>query len=236
MPFEEDAYNKAKADLASAIGILETHLTKTKTTFLVGNDITLADIVVVSTLIYPFKLVCDKQYLSPFPAVKAWFAHCVDQDEFKLVVGQVTMCVKETLAPGQTAPTSNPKQSASKKSSAPAPPPTPAPAPEPAPESESIVADDEQGETEPRRLVAIAVKPCPGVDPETLYKKITTEITSRPEYKLKWDDKCKVEGGKIYASFTIHLDADFDEEVMEMIEMMEDEVAGQEVTFMNAME
>jgi hypothetical protein len=94
----------------------------------------------------------------------------------------------------------------------------------------------EEAESEPRRLVAIAVKPCDGVDPEALYKKITTEITSQPEYKLKWDDKCKVENGKIYASFTIHLDADFDEEVMEMIEMMEEDVASQEITFMNAME
>ena len=85
-------------------------------------------------------------------------------------------------------------------------------------------------------MVAFAVKPCDGVDPLALYQKIKETITSQPHYNLKWDDACKVEGGKIYASFTIHLDADFDEEVMEMIEMMEDEVASQEVTFMNAME
>ena len=85
-------------------------------------------------------------------------------------------------------------------------------------------------------MVAIAVRPCDGVDPHALYKKMKETITSQPEYKLKWDESCKVEGGKIYASFTIAVEADFDEEVMEMIEMMEDEVAGQEVTFQSAME
>lgn len=87
-----------------------------------------------------------------------------------------------------------------------------------------------------RRMVAIVVKPCAGVDPQTLYTKIKSEITSQPEYKLKWDDECKIENGKIYTTFTIALEADFDEEVMEMLECMEGEVESQEVTFMNAFE
>eukprot|EP00567_Pseudictyota_dubia_P001556 CAMPEP_0197465360 /NCGR_PEP_ID=MMETSP1175-20131217/64499_1 /TAXON_ID=1003142 /ORGANISM="Triceratium dubium, Strain CCMP147" /LENGTH=94 /DNA_ID=CAMNT_0043001371 /DNA_START=112 /DNA_END=396 /DNA_ORIENTATION=- len=89
---------------------------------------------------------------------------------------------------------------------------------------------------EGRRIVNFIVTPCAGVDPEGLYKKITEEIKSQPEYGLKWDEKCKVDGGKIYASFTISGDADFDEEVMEVIEMMEDEVEKQEVTFQSVME
>ena len=85
-------------------------------------------------------------------------------------------------------------------------------------------------------MVAFTVTPKPGVDPVALYKKFKETITSQPEYKLKWDDECKVEDGKIYASFTIALEADFDEEVMEYIEMMEDEVASQEITFQTALE
>ena len=69
-----------------------------------------------------------------------------------------------------------------------------------------------------------------------LYQKITETVTSQPDYKLKWDDKCKIEGGNIHASFTIALEADFDEEVMEVLEMMEGEVAGSEITFQSAME
>lgn len=93
----------------------------------------------------------------------------------------------------------------------------------------------EEAQPQERRMVAFAVKPCDGVDPETLYQKIKDTVTVEDSYNLKWDEKCKVENGKIYASFTIALEADFDE-VMEAIEYMEDEVASQEVTFMSAME
>ncbi|CAB9503653.1 expressed unknown protein [Seminavis robusta] len=100
----------------------------------------------------------------------------------------------------------------------------------------SEAAPPAQEEMQDRRMVAIAVKPCAGVDPQTLYTKMKETITSQPDYKLKWDDACKVENGKIYTSFTIALEADFDEEVMEVLECMEGEVETQEVTFMNAFE
>jgi hypothetical protein len=85
-------------------------------------------------------------------------------------------------------------------------------------------------------MVAISITPCAGVDPLALYEKIKSEITSQPEYKLKWDDECKVEDGKIRTSFSIGLEADFDEEVMEVLEMMEGEVANQSIVFQTAME
>uniref|UniRef100_A0A7S2YLX3 Translation elongation factor EF1B beta/delta subunit guanine nucleotide exchange domain-containing protein n=1 Tax=Entomoneis paludosa TaxID=265537 RepID=A0A7S2YLX3_9STRA len=122
--------------------------------------------------------------------------------------------------------------------------PTPVPAVEtpPAPEPEAAApapAAEPETPAEPeeeRRLVAIMVKPVDGVDAKGLYKKIKETVVSQPEYKLKWDDECKVEDGKIYVSFTIGLEADFDEEVMEVIEYMEDEVADQQVTYQAAME
>ena len=68
------------------------------------------------------------------------------------------------------------------------------------------MSDDKQEEnTEERRIVAIMIKPCDGVDPEGLYKKITETIKGSEEAKVKWDEKCKVDGGKIYASFTIEI-------------------------------
>lgn len=97
---------------------------------------------------------------------------------------------------------------------------------------------DENQETvkEERRMVAISITPCPNVDPAALYDKIKSEITSQPEYKLKWDDECKIENGLIRTSFSIGVDADFDEEVMEVLEMMEDEVANQAIIFQSVME
>mmetsp|Transcript_20987 Transcript_20987/g.30240 ORF Transcript_20987/g.30240 Transcript_20987/m.30240 type:complete len:104 (+) Transcript_20987:481-792(+) len=99
MPFNKDAYEKAKIDLAAGLAKLDAHLLDH--TYLVGDRITLADIVVASTLIYPMKLLCDKAYLKPYVNAVRWFRTCVSQPEFVAVIGEVTMCKKETLAPGQ---------------------------------------------------------------------------------------------------------------------------------------
>jgi elongation factor 1-gamma len=99
MPFQKEAYEKAKADLAKALEVLNNHLLYK--TYLINDQITLADITVASALIYPFKLVCTKDYLKPFGNVLRWFQTCVNQPEFKAVVGEVTMCKKELQAKGQ---------------------------------------------------------------------------------------------------------------------------------------
>ncbi|KAK1733549.1 hypothetical protein QTG54_015722 [Skeletonema marinoi] len=99
-----------------------------------------------------------------------------------------------------------------------------------------MMSEKAEESTEERRMVAIAVRPCEGFDAVALYAKIKAEITSQPEYKLKWDDECKIEDGRIRVSFSISSEADFDEEVMEVLEMMEDEVARQEIIFQCVME
>lgn len=131
MPFNKDAYAKAKADVAIALTTLNTHLA-TKT-YLVGEQITLADIAVASALVYPMKLVCDKAFLKPFGNVVRWFTTCVNQPQFKAVVGDVVMCKKELTAKGQEAAGGNKKGGEKKggkaakkdKAAAPAPPPAP---------------------------------------------------------------------------------------------------------------
>ena len=95
MPFQQTAYNKAKVDLSKALATLNAHLKNSSSQFLVNDQVTLADIVVASALVYPFKLVCDPKYLKKFPEVVSWFQKCVGQDEFKAVIGEVTMCKKE---------------------------------------------------------------------------------------------------------------------------------------------
>lgn len=90
------SYNKAKNDMASALKILNQYLS-TKT-FLVGDSITLADIVVACTLVYPFKLVADEEFVKPYANVMKWFNTCVTQNEFARVIGQVQLCKKEMKA------------------------------------------------------------------------------------------------------------------------------------------
>jgi len=107
MPFNLAAYEKAKKDLAASLKILNDHLMDK--TYLVGDAITLADICVVSALLYPMKLVCDKAYLKPFGNVVRWFQTCVNQPNFKSVIGETVMCKEELTAEGA------PKKAAPKK-------------------------------------------------------------------------------------------------------------------------
>jgi elongation factor 1-gamma len=81
---------KAKEDMGDALKKMDQSLKDQ--TFLVGDKITLADIVLASTLLYPFKLVCDKTFLAPYPNVVRWFEACVGQPEFEAVVGKIEIC------------------------------------------------------------------------------------------------------------------------------------------------
>merc|ERR1719247_1154868 len=62
---------KAKEDVKRALAVLEGHLLKK--TFLVGEAITAADVVVACSLLNAFKLVFDAPFLKPFGAVTRWF-------------------------------------------------------------------------------------------------------------------------------------------------------------------
>lgn len=112
MPFNQTAYDKAKVDLGNALSVLDAHLLHR--TYLVGEQITIADIAIVSTLLYPFKLVTDKNYLKNYTNVTRWFTTCVNQPEFIAVIGTVVMCKKELLAEGQAPAAKAPSAAAPK--------------------------------------------------------------------------------------------------------------------------
>jgi elongation factor 1-gamma len=102
LPANPAATEKAKSDLGRALAVLEAHLLDK--TFLVGNGVTLADIVIASTLVYPFKLVCDTAYRSQFPCVMRWFDLLTHQPEFIAVIGETQLCAAELLPGGSAAP------------------------------------------------------------------------------------------------------------------------------------
>lgn len=84
--------------MGNALAKLNAHLSEHKFLAATTAKISLADIVVASTLLYPFKLVCDPNYLKPYPHVVRWFQACVSEPEFQQVVGTVTLCQKELSA------------------------------------------------------------------------------------------------------------------------------------------
>jgi len=93
-----DVTSKAKADVRKALGVLNTHLLSK--TFLVGERITLADIIVTCTLYRLYTMVLDTGFRKAFANTNRWFTTCVNQPEFQSVMGEVSLCVKAVSAPG----------------------------------------------------------------------------------------------------------------------------------------
>jgi elongation factor 1-gamma len=102
MPYNAQATAKAKEDVVVGLKTLEAALTQA--TYLVGDKVTLADIVVASALVYPMKLLMDAKFRKPFPNVMRWFNTMTNQPQFLAVVGQVVLCTAETQAPSSGAP------------------------------------------------------------------------------------------------------------------------------------
>ncbi len=117
MPYVEAAVTKAKGDLLNSLKVLEDHLISR--TYLVGEKITLADIVVASALVYPMKLVLAPQYLKNLPCVVRWFTTCVNQPQFQAVVGNVELTKEEMKASGVPAADAGDKKEKKQKTQQP---------------------------------------------------------------------------------------------------------------------
>lgn len=91
-PSSQEAFQRAKNDMKTALTILNSHLLTR--TYLVGERITLADIVVACNLLNPYKYVLDPEYRTPFTNVNRWFLTLVNQPQFKAVLGDVALCGK----------------------------------------------------------------------------------------------------------------------------------------------
>lgn len=97
-PFNAGITAKAKEDGKKALQILENHLHLR--TFVVGEQVTLADIVLACALLYPMKMIFDKEYRKPFSAVCRWFGTLVNQPEFQVIMGDVPLCDVALVADG----------------------------------------------------------------------------------------------------------------------------------------
>jgi hypothetical protein len=98
---------------------LNNHLLKN--TFIVGKQITLADIAFVSALNELYSKIFAPSYIANFPNITRWFTTCCNQPEFIQVLGKVifnkveaTMAAPKAAEP-QAATAAAPKSSSSKK-------------------------------------------------------------------------------------------------------------------------
>jgi len=142
IPNNPTATQKAKGDIRKVLEVINKFLANR--TFLVGNRLSLADIVVVTALLPLYQRVLDIGFRKSFVNANRWFLTCLNQPEFLAVLGEVKLCEKMEVAPqAAVAPAvkeDKPKPETAKQ----APQPQQAkPKPKPKPEDED---DDDTGE------------------------------------------------------------------------------------------
>jgi len=93
---------KAQQDILRAFKVLNEHLSTS--TFLVGDGVTAADVVVAMSLLNPFKLVIEAAFVAPFPALVRWFKTCINQPEFLAVLGTSTLLMGNAVPAAPAAP------------------------------------------------------------------------------------------------------------------------------------
>jgi len=87
--YDDKVYHNAKSALNKVLAALDGILLKK--TFLVGESITLADIVMVCALYRLFTMILDPQARGSFINLTRWFVTCVNQPEFEAVFGKTQL-------------------------------------------------------------------------------------------------------------------------------------------------
>ncbi|XP_068627991.1 elongation factor 1-gamma [Battus philenor] len=100
MQFNKQNVERAKADLLAALRLLDEHLLTR--TFLVTERITLADIIVFSTLLHAFQHVLEPSVRASLVNAVRWFNTVAQQPRVAAAVGSVQLCA--------AAPTYDPKK------------------------------------------------------------------------------------------------------------------------------
>jgi len=90
IPYNKNAVNKAQDDVRKVMTILNNVLLKK--TYLVGERVTLADIVVFCSLLHPYQKLFDQTYRSAYTNVNRWFLTLANKKQFKNVLGEVELC------------------------------------------------------------------------------------------------------------------------------------------------
>jgi len=96
IPNNPKATENAKQDIRKAMGILNNYLANKS--FLVGDDVTLADIVVACSLTPLYTKVFDEAFRQGFENVNNWFLNIINQPNFLKVQPEFSMCSKMEVA------------------------------------------------------------------------------------------------------------------------------------------
>lgn len=91
-PADRHKEGAARRALLLAMSEVDDHLADH--TYLVGERITIADIVLVCDLLMGFQMVFDQSYRQNFPNVTRHFLTCVNHPAFRAVLGPIDLCVE----------------------------------------------------------------------------------------------------------------------------------------------
>lgn len=80
------------ANFKRSMAALNTHLANQ--TYLVGESVTLADIILTCNLINPFHVGLTKEFTAEYPHVERYFWTLINQPNFKKVAGEITQAAK----------------------------------------------------------------------------------------------------------------------------------------------
>ncbi|KAI1776480.1 glutathione S-transferase [Hypoxylon cercidicola] len=96
VPFDEERFNKAGADTLRLLKYMEVGLQGGKK-YLVGDELTLADIMVVGPMFFGAKFFIDAEMRKEVPNVVAWLQGLAALPEFK-PMGELVLCETRTKA------------------------------------------------------------------------------------------------------------------------------------------
>lgn len=135
------ATQRAKGDIRKVLDILNNHLADR--TFLVGERISLADIVVATSLHRLYVKVLDPGFRKQYVNTNRWFTTVVNQPNFVAVAGQTVLATKMEAAPAAAAPAAEEAKPAEKPKKEPKPQKAPAPKKEEKPAADEGEEEDE---------------------------------------------------------------------------------------------
>jgi len=95
--FDQEAYEQAKKDMSNTLRVLDKHFLHN--TYLVGNQITLADIALTASLVELYRRVFAPKFIENYPNVSRWFTTCIHQPNFASVLGNIEFAKQEEMAP-----------------------------------------------------------------------------------------------------------------------------------------
>ena len=90
LTYSAEKHDKAVADLKKLMAMVNAQLSSRE--YLLGSQVTLADIILVCTLVSLYKMFFDAEFRAAYPKTNAWFTRCCNLPEFKSVLGEVVLC------------------------------------------------------------------------------------------------------------------------------------------------